>query len=200
MTFQDTAVESARIYHQYLIDNNGSLDIYEVAAISTDGEIFIFTLSDKLKSPETTQVKIYNEIYTQEQIKPVEYDKKRRTLKVRPLKELSERLRQVTARDIRVISDLRFLVKRVEDWYREFGHYLEFPTEAPDVAAKESIELRTGTISFGRSAMCYQGSAFNANFLCLGSTGYRQDALCFGKMHFRLYPKRKAGFDYGTDE
>ena len=70
---------------------------------------------------DTVQVRIENKIYTQEQIKPTEYCEQTNELTVRLLDELRQVLADTPIHKITVISDLRFLVKRVEDWYRSYG-------------------------------------------------------------------------------
>lgn len=134
MNYQETAIKSAEIYYQFLTDHGLGADEYRVLAIEVKGVYCILSLSCKLKSPDTVEIKIDNKKYTQEQIKPVEYNKLRRTLKVRPsLPEYFNDLAQAKHHHVLIISDLRFLVKRVENWYRTYGEKLELPVEYPQM-------------------------------------------------------------------
>ncbi len=141
MTFQEVAVESAAIYYQYLTDNNRGVIEYKVDRIAEEGDCYVLSLSSKLKQSEAVQVKIHNEIYSQEQIKPIEYDASRRILKVRPKGEARNHLAKAPSTSIVVISDLRFLVRRVENWYRANGDYLQLPVAFPSVEYQEIDSL-----------------------------------------------------------
>lgn len=131
--FQEAAIESARKYYDFLTKNGRGIISCGVTKVGcTDGFVWLF-LKSKLTSPESVQIKILNKTYTQHEIKPCEYDKDCKVLKVKPQNELLQLLAETEAKDISVISDLRFLVRRVEEWYKFYGSYLAIPSSASNV-------------------------------------------------------------------
>ena len=132
MTFQEAAVESAQLYYKFLEENGGGLITYRVSKIVPDKNSFKknefwLQLDQKPKNTDSLMIRIQNYVYSNEQIKPVVYNSHNRMLKV----SLSDSTKGVFDRcrpeDVFVFSDLKFLVRRVEAWYKRFGDRIKLP-------------------------------------------------------------------------
>ena len=142
-SYIQAAIRGSEIYYRYLTDHQRGLVEYDVEKITHKGKYFILTLRSALKNPEMIQVRIENKIYTPEEIKPIEYSEKTKQLTVRPLDTLSLELGDASPNDVTVISDLRFLVKRIEHWYRSYGKKISLPNRCPAIAGPDSHALKT---------------------------------------------------------
>ncbi len=132
MTFQAAAVESAQLYYKYLEENGGGLITYRVIKIAPDKNSFKkneywLQLDQKPKNTDSLMFRIQNYVYSNEQIKPVVYNSHNRMLKVSLNAATKGVFEGCRPEDIIVFSDLRFLVRRVEYWYKRFGGYIALP-------------------------------------------------------------------------
>lgn len=160
---KETAVISAERYYDFL-DREGKgvveTGISKVAVLKSG---FVkLTLSATLFSADDLQVKIHNKPYAQDQIKPTHYDKDENALFVRPRDELLHLFYDLAPHEIVVISDLKFLVKRVRDWYAFRREPLHLPTlfpcitpDMPELSAKPSLEQLTAFEGIFRSPLSY---------------------------------------------
>ena len=128
-SYIQTAIHGSEIYYQYLREHQRGLIENKVERIQQSGKYVVLTLRSALKFPDTAQIRIQNQIHTIEQIKPIEYNEKTNELTVRPLEPFRRELICAAAHDVTVISDLRFLVKRIENWYRSYGSKIHLPVK-----------------------------------------------------------------------
>lgn len=122
-----TAIHGSEVYYQYLTEHQRGIVENQVARIQQGEKYIVLSLKSSLKFPENTQIKIENKIYTSEQIRPISYNEKTRELTVHALEMPKKDLLNTPVRRIRVISDLRFLVKRIRDWYDNNGAKICLP-------------------------------------------------------------------------
>ncbi len=143
MTYKDAAIHSADIYLKFLKDNNRGVSEYAVTSITEDSteRLFVLHLDGKIRSVDSVKIRIDNQEYEQAQIKPVEYDERQRILKVHPRDDFRKLFSGLSPKDIVVISDLRFLVERVRDWYKRYGDMLSLPDAVPPIPIPEFSEL-----------------------------------------------------------
>ncbi len=132
MSFQEAAVESAQLYNKYLEENGGGLITYRVTKISPDKNSFRkneywLQLDQKPKNTDSLMVRIQNNVYSNEQIKPVVYNSHNRMLKVSLNDDTKAAFEECRPEDVIVFSDLKFLVRRVEAWYKRFGANIALP-------------------------------------------------------------------------
>ena len=140
-SYVQAAIQGSESYYRYLTEHQRGLIEYRVLKIRKEGSYFVLTLRSLLSYADTVQLRIENKIYTQEQIKPTEYCEQTNELTVRPLDELRQVLADTPIHKITVISDLRFLVKRVEDWYRSYGLQIALPTQLDSVSLPKDVAL-----------------------------------------------------------
>lgn len=145
MAFQALAIEGSKQYYAYL-DQCGkgivSIDVLKVSCVE-DSALFDLTLGQIPFNPDGLQVKIGHDIFEYNDIHAVEFTKTSRILRVRTSASAKTKLLCTDPSDIKVISDVKFLVKRVEDWYRQYGNRVRIPTERPTVSACMEKGLQT---------------------------------------------------------
>lgn len=146
-SFRHVAIDSAQRYFQYLKDNDKGLAVTEVSSITKEGEEAFLYLRGRISyvGLETLKLRIYADEYESWEIHPVEYHSENSVLVLRPYKELFDYLPSGKCRDIVVISDLRFLVERVRDWYKNERPSISLPTERPDITLPSLSDMAGGT-------------------------------------------------------
>ncbi len=117
MTFPEYAKQSAQIYLKYLTEQGKGIIEAPVTKVEDDNEFITLTLGMKLLRPDEVQIKIYNVVYSQFKIEPVSYCETSRKLIVKLNRGYERVFDDVPLSEIYVISDLRFLVDRVQKWY-----------------------------------------------------------------------------------
>ena len=135
MFMQRWAIESANVYLKYLKEKQLGISDISVNGIQQDiknPELFFMSIVKPLVS-DSIQIRINTHICTHNEIRPVKYDKKTKTLIVRALNEFVEILKTAETKTVFVSSDLTFLVERVHNWYLQFGELLAIPKDKPDV-------------------------------------------------------------------
>jgi superfamily I DNA/RNA helicase len=126
------AIDSAEKYYQYLERNDKGLqevEVYDIVAQHESELVYKLRLSAKLFDIDAVFFKLYhtNRLYNTGEIKVVEYDADKNVLIVKPGVELIQTFKRLPARDIKVISDLKFLVERIKKWYETKGRNIGFP-------------------------------------------------------------------------
>ena len=147
MPFQDAAVESAQLYYSFLESNGGGLIKYRVSKIIPESKSprkneYWLQLDQKVKNTDGLMVQIKNYTYSSEQIKPSVFDSHRRMLKVCLSESAKGAFDHCAPEDIIVFSDLRFLVRRVKDWYKRFGNCIKLPAGKPTVKEADCRNLK----------------------------------------------------------
>ena len=134
MEFQNYAKDSAKTYYKYLEENGKGLSEISVRTIRHAEPYFHLTLSKRLpafavgESLKSMKFRILGKLYSGSDMNPYEYDSQSAILTLDPQKErLRNLLLSVSVEDIFVISDLKFLVKRVFDWYTSHGEKIQLP-------------------------------------------------------------------------
>lgn len=132
--FQNCAKASAKTYYKYLDENRKGLSEISVRAIRYAEPYYHLTLSKRLpaflagESPKSLMFLIRGKLYSGTDMNPLEYDPQSALLTLDPEKErLRNLLLSVSAEEIFVVSDLKFLVKRVFDWYGNHGEKIKLP-------------------------------------------------------------------------
>ncbi len=121
-------ISSSQKYYNYLSENGQGVVIINIIDKSRRGEIFKFSLNRKIHNIEMIEFEISGEQIDSDRIKIIEYDRDNNTLTVKPIKNLQEQFRKLHNDEIRIISDLKFLIKRVEDWYEKHGDEIKIPS------------------------------------------------------------------------
>ena len=148
MTFQDAAIESAQLYYDYLEKNGGGLITYRVSRIVPNENTFKHNeywlyLEQKPRNLDGLQIRIENYIYSDEQIKPLSFDRYNRRLKVSLNESSLGVFDHCQPGSVVVFSDLKFLVRRVENWYKQFGRSVTLPNGTQLVSSADCSALKS---------------------------------------------------------
>ena len=148
MTFQEAAIQSAQIYYDYLEKNGGGLISYRVSRIILNekafkGNEYWLYLEQKPRNLDGLQIRIENYVFSDEQIKPLLFDGYNRRLKVSLNESTLGAFDQCSPENVVVFSDLKFLVRRIENWYKQFGGSVVLPTGASLVPLADCSGLKS---------------------------------------------------------
>lgn len=124
--FAVSAKEGADNYLNYLEETGRGHEEIKVNRIEREDTVYLLYLSKNPFSTETVHIVIGTQEYTQKEIEVIEQDRDKRIIYVKPSKELPDPFYQRYVRDVRVVSDLKFLVQRIHDWYKDNDTYLAF--------------------------------------------------------------------------
>lgn len=131
MAFDSLAIISAEIYYDFLDNGNRGRSVVKVSPVNwISKNIFIFKLQSKLRSVESAELIINNKLIDCNFYSFISYDNKTGEIKVLIKKSsLSDYLRSTNALNIHLVTDFKFLVKRVGEWYQNFGDLVKVPTK-----------------------------------------------------------------------
>jgi hypothetical protein len=153
---KDLLVASCRQYYKWMENNKkgrSEIDVYEIKSIK-DKDIYSLKLDSQLFNLDAILFEFppYNKVYDLSQIRIHEYDYDKRVLLVKPSEECDINLSQIEAKDVRIISDLKFLIERLGKYYERKGDRIELPTKIPDPKfdATNFDYLVTATPSIGQ--------------------------------------------------
>ncbi|BAK99611.1 hypothetical protein OBV_24130 [Oscillibacter valericigenes Sjm18-20] len=152
--FRQHAINSAAAYYHYLDENGKGVATIAVQSIRQESSFFYLQLFSKLPAgldPSELMFDFLGKRYSSFEIRPVDYSKKTAVLKVRPLDALFTSFVSLSPKQILVISDLKFLVKRVGSWYQQFGNQV--------VPCKDSPAVLPTFVSHGNSLSNEQRAA-----------------------------------------
>lgn len=125
--YTQSAIEGSKEYYDYLTDNQKDIAENKVKSIHKNRLNFEFKLYFTLKNFEDAQ------------IKPISYCEDTLTLTVKLL-DIKE-FESIKPNDVTVISDLRFLVKRIELWYTKYGDLIKLPSIKPNILSEDNVNL-----------------------------------------------------------
>ena len=140
MSFTDAAIESAQLYYDYLEKKDKGIVPYTVKSITPDQNSFRHNeywleLSKPPKNIEGLKIRIDGTEFSNEEINPVIYDSHENKLKVRLSNNMEGVFERHRPRDVKVVSDLKFLVQRVKTWYQRSGRCIALPI------GKQTVQL-----------------------------------------------------------
>ncbi len=140
---RNICIESAETYYKYLEENNKGLqqvDVYELEYLQGKDLLLKLRLAAKLFDTEAIFFKLLTngKMYGTGEIKVVEYDSNKNVLLIKPTDEVKDAFLNKKSIDIKVISDMKFLVERVKQWYELNGAFVALPQSAS--LLKEAFE------------------------------------------------------------
>lgn len=136
--FRCLAMESARCYYRYLDENGLGRSTTRVLSLERAGRGFLLHLSARLPvggdSLDDLVYEICGNAFNAKKVCPVSYDMQNATLYVQPTDaQVCDLLSSARPEDVVIYSDLKFLVRRVYDWYNRNGMHIHLPANAPTV-------------------------------------------------------------------
>ncbi|MDR1341671.1 MAG: ATP-binding domain-containing protein [Prevotellaceae bacterium] len=136
---RDISIDSADVYYEYLKQNGKGIqevDVAEIEYLQSYAALIKLRINAKLFDIETIAFKNLrnNKSYDASEIKIIEYDNDKNILLIRPTKDSVEAFSNLKTSDLKLISDLKFLVQRVKTWYELNGAKLALPAKASKYA------------------------------------------------------------------
>ncbi len=120
-------INSSKGYHSYLSENNRGIQIINVTSITQKNEKFKLILDKKIHNLEAIEFKVAGNQIDSDKIKVIVYDKDTNALLIKPAQDLQKQFTELSNDEIKIVSDLKFLIKRAEDWYEENGDEIKLP-------------------------------------------------------------------------
>lgn len=149
-SIQRFCINGTEAYLDFLEENNRGLQKIGVMNKDTVPEMlrptFKLTLSERLFDPDSIAIEICppGQIYGPDYFKVAEYDADAKTLIVEVVNPAMP-LDVARIQGLRVISDLRFLVRNVMQWYSANGRGLRCPEKAPEEAEAPATDEQEQT-------------------------------------------------------
>lgn len=193
---KNLAVNSSKIYYNFLSETGRGVEEIKVVSISQKRETFKLKLDKKLFSLDSMEFVVVGEKINTERIKVILYDNDTNTLLIKPQPTLQEQFNKLLADEIKIISDLKFLVKRTEDWYELNGEKICLPTSKsslgppteneffPDM--QPSLDQKEGINTIFNQPLSYVWGA--------PGTGKTQLVLAYSLIHYIRAGKKVAIF------
>lgn len=147
--FRSLAITSAKIYWDYLKAHGKGISSTKVSFIKQQGQEVHLYLSGRLSPAglDSLQLQIFADRYPTEMIKPLAYHSDEGLLILRPHKDILRILPSGTCKNVSVISDLLFLVSRVQRWYELHPGPFDLPASTPTVSPPTLDQMAGGTPS-----------------------------------------------------
>lgn len=128
------AIDSSEAYYEYLDQSDKGIqevDVFDLEYLQGRDTVIKLRLSAKLFDIEAIFFKnlLNNKKYDTASIKVIEYDNDKNILLIKPAENLKADFTSLRSTDIKVVSDLKFLVERVKAWYELNGNNLALPTK-----------------------------------------------------------------------
>lgn len=130
---REISINSARKYFAFLDKNGKGVEEIKVRDITRENDVIQLKLEGAIFNPESIKYRIHNKEYTLHEIPQLMYDIDNQLLSIQPLPEYIHLFTSLNLKDIIIVSDLKFLVKRVEDWYYEYGSRIQLPPSIPSL-------------------------------------------------------------------
>ncbi|WP_336704617.1 DEAD/DEAH box helicase [Chryseobacterium indologenes] len=132
---REIAIDSCQNYYEYLQNNNKGIqevDVFDLEYLPGRHTVIKLRLSAKLFDTEAVFFRNFRngKDYDSTEIKIIEYDNDKNILLIKPSDNISPDFTGLHKNDLKVVSDLKFLVERVKDWYVHNGSKLSLPTRA----------------------------------------------------------------------
>ncbi|MBR3060530.1 MAG: ATP-binding domain-containing protein [Oscillospiraceae bacterium] len=155
---RDYAITGAELYHKYLVSEGKGFAETKVSDFQwVHNQDILLKLTGRLSSTDGIEIRLFTKTFTNEEILPVHYDRDLRTLLVRPREDIRDEFVGVSAQNILVVADLKFLVRRVKKWYEDHPDPLALPAVCPAItpvwselsseASPEQMEAIEGILS-----------------------------------------------------
>lgn len=137
------ALDSAGNYCKYLetYDKGTQIvDVFEVEYLQSKDLLIKLRLAAKLFDTDSIFFHLLtkNKKYDTSQVKIIEYDTDKNVLLIKISDEITADFQKVDKQNLKVISDLKFLVQRVKAWYELNGTALQLPSKLSNLKDKIS--------------------------------------------------------------
>jgi hypothetical protein len=110
-------IDSSKTYHNFLSETGRGIEEVKVISITQSKNKFKLILNKKIYNLEAIEFWVSGKQINSDKIKIIVYDNDTNTLIIKPEPELHDQFNKIYADEIKIVSDLKFLVRNVKDWY-----------------------------------------------------------------------------------
>jgi hypothetical protein len=129
MPLNELCIDAAEAYLDFLGKNNkGVIEHHVVNKVQAGHDIWRLTLNRGLRNADEISVRIGGQLQDQALYQSVEYDPDTRVLVIK-INGPWPSFVNAHQRSIVIISDMRFIVARVQQWFHQFGNLLQMPAQ-----------------------------------------------------------------------
>lgn len=156
--FRKAAMESADAYLRYLKEHDKGISKLSVRSVSVSAPyVYLYLHAALPHSVELNYffISFYGDKFPLSRFTPKDYDDKARCILLTPSKDQLHYF-STPPQHIHIISDFRFLVSRVLNWYGSYGTRLRIPREPPSIPPLP-LENLSGGVPSEEQYAAYQG-------------------------------------------
>lgn len=194
---KEIAITSAQFYYDYLEENEKGIqlvDVFSIEYLPSKDFLMKLRLSAKLFDVEAVFFKLEsrNKKYDTTEIKIIEYDADKNVLLIKIPPDKVADFSNLGTDELKVISDLKFLILRVKTWYEINGLKVLIPTNTPSINF-DDLEFKGNTPSENQKASI--SNIFTKPFSYIWGapgTGKTQFVLANSVLHYIKHSKRVA--------
>ncbi len=122
-------IEASKFYYDYLEKNNKGIERINITSrklINSENETWELHIGKKLFNPDCIKIhnRQYDECYDLAHFSIIEYDADNKLLIIKFVTK--KHFGDTPANNLEIISDLKFLIKNVENWYTDNGLKIHF--------------------------------------------------------------------------
>ena len=129
-------IKSADTYYKYLTDYNKGIQEIRVLAVEKKEDKYRLKLQKKPFSLDTLRFSIHGKRLLSDRVVVIGFVEVTKILTVRPVPQCASLFKSINEDDITVDSDMRFLVKRTEEFYKNNGDRIRFSRPAPTISTE----------------------------------------------------------------
>jgi|WetSurMetagenome_2_1015567.scaffolds.fasta_scaffold02589_1 hypothetical protein len=197
---REIAINSTEVYYKYLDENNKGIqevDVFDIEYLKTKDFLIKLQLSAKLFDTEAIFFRVLktNKKYDIGLVKVIEYDSEKNILLIKPTEDVANDFKDLRTNDIKVVSDLKFLVQRVKSWYELNGATISLPSTLSIFKGKVSEIKFIETLTPSKEQILSLKNIFENPFTYIWGapgTGKTQFVLSYAAMHYISKNKRVA--------
>lgn len=130
---RETCIDASNVYYNHLAENNKGVYNINIRKIEKVGKDKLkLNISGRIFDEETLVFKDLstNKEYTMDSIKIQVYDSDTNTVVIKPKTDIYSKMVNANVNDWIIVSDLKFLIERVREWYELNGKDIALPQES----------------------------------------------------------------------
>ncbi|MDO7253051.1 AAA domain-containing protein [Helicobacter cappadocius] len=145
VAMRDILIKSSQIYYQFLAQNDLGLENIKIVDFSISGNEVYFSLKSKLFNVESLILRIGKSDFFigNDNVGAKYYDEKLNILCLEVDESICANLKKIKKQEISLLSDLKFLVKSVEDFFSQ-GSKISLPNQInelkPSISKEATLE------------------------------------------------------------
>ncbi len=159
----DVIIESADAVYDYLdfmqfaTDPPAGVSVTGVSSCTVAEDYAVLKLESVLNDTSGIKLMVDSDVIPEDSARFTRYDEVSKTIVVHPPGDILQRMAGPGTK-VRIISDMKFLIIALGDFYKRYGKYLTLPLHYPETGAPEFPEGSRPTRDQKRAVDCILGS------------------------------------------